>query len=484
MTIERLYDSREQAKEELGGLFGKGESYDFVMLDIHIRQEPATIVFMNGLISSDVTAQLLTSMQMSDIWDELEEKITRENFLTYFPFHAVEPAKDKNAMIDSILSGQLVFVMEDGSVFQVDVREYPGRQPEEPDNEKVIRGSRDGFTENIILNTALIRRRLRDPQLRFEIQRVTERGRTDIAIGYLKGVASEQHLDMLKKRLAEIDHDGLTMSDKQLEELLFKQKFHPVPFVRFTERPDIAAAHLLEGHIAIVVDTSPSVLLIPVTIFHHLQHAEEFRQAPLIGTGVRAIRFSGILMAVFLLPFWYLLVKHPEFVPKALDFVGPKESGEIPLLFQIIAADIGVEFMRLAAIHTPTPLSTALGLIAAVILGQMAVDVGLFTAEVILYVALTAVVTFAIPSYELSISAKIFRTLLLILTALAGPPGFFAGGVILFWYLCSIKPMGVPYLWPLAPFFPKAFGRVIVRYPMIGSSLRPYITDSPRRQRS
>lgn len=140
--------------------------------------------------------------------------------------------------------------------------------------------------------------------------------------------------------------------------------------------------------------------------------------------------------------------------------------------------------MRLAAIHTPTPLSTALGLIAAVILGQMAVDVGLFTAEVILYVALTAVVTFAIPSYELSISAKIFRTVLLILTALAGPPGFFAGGVILFWYLCSIKPMGVPYLWPLAPFFPKALARVIVRYPMIGSSLRPYITDSPRRQRS
>ncbi|MGM9922351.1 MAG: spore germination protein [Bhargavaea sp.] len=484
MTIERLYDSREQAKEELGGLFGKGETYDFVMLDIHIRQEPATIVFMNGLIGSDVTAQLLTSMQMTDIWDELEGKIDRENFLTYFPFHAVEPAKDKNAMIDSILSGQLIFVMEDGSVFQVDVREYPGRQPEEPDNEKVIRGSRDGFTENIILNTALIRRRLRDPQLRFEIQRVTERGRTDIAIGYLKGVASEKHLDMLRKRLAEIDHDGLTMSDKQLEELLFKQKFHPVPFVRFTERPDIAAAHLLEGHIAIVVDTSPSVLLIPVTIFHHLQHAEEFRQAPLIGTGVRVIRYTGMLIAVFLLPFWYLLVKHPEFVPKALDFVGPKESGEIPLLFQIIAADIGVEFLRLAAIHTPTPLSTALGLIAAVILGQMAVDVGLFTAEVILYVALTAVVTFAIPSYELSISAKIFRTVLLLLTALAGPAGFFAGGAVLFWYLCSIKPMGVPYLWPMTPFFPKAFARVIVRYPMIGSSLRPYITDSPRRQRS
>ncbi|MFC7365678.1 MULTISPECIES: spore germination protein [Bhargavaea] len=484
MTIERLYDSREQAKEELGGLFGKGETYDFVMLDIHIRQEPATIVFMNGLIGSDVTAQLLTSMQMTDIWGELEGKIDRENFLTYFPFHAVEPAKDKNAMIDSILSGQLIFVMEDGSVFQVDVREYPGRQPEEPDNEKVIRGSRDGFTENIILNTALIRRRLRDPQLRFEIQRVTERGRTDIAIGYLKGVASEKHLDMLRKRLAEIDHDGLTMSDKQLEELLFKQKFHPVPFVRFTERPDIAAAHLLEGHIAIVVDTSPSVLLIPVTIFHHLQHAEEFRQAPLIGTGVRVIRYTGMLIAVFLLPFWYLLVKHPEFVPKALDFIGPKESGEIPLLFQIIAADIGVEFLRLAAIHTPTPLSTALGLIAAVILGQMAVDVGLFTAEVILYVALTAVVTFAIPSYELSISAKIFRTVLLLLTALAGPAGFFAGGAVLFWYLCSIKPMGVPYLWPMTPFFPKAFARVIVRYPMIGSSLRPYITDSPRRQRS
>ena len=145
------------------------------------------------------------------------------------------------------------------------------------------------------------------------------------------------------------------MSDKSLEEWLFKQKLSPVPFVRYTERPDICAAHFLEGHIAIIVDTSPSVILVPVTLFHHLQHAEEYRQAPLIGTVVRFIRFSGLFISLMLLPLWYLLVKNQEHLPEFLAFIGPKEMGEVPILSQLIFADLGVEFLRLAAIHTPHP---------------------------------------------------------------------------------------------------------------------------------
>ena len=484
MTIKRLYDSRDQAKEQLGALFGEGETFDFVMADIHLREEPATMVYMNGLVSGQVVTELLTSMQADDNWGELHELMDRSNFLTFFPYHAAGPAKDVEDLIDAVLSGQAAFIMDDGSAFLADVREYPGRQPEEPDNEKVVRGSRDGFTENFLQNTALIRRRLRDPALRFQIHRVSGRSRVDVAIGYIEGVANSDHVDMIRDRLAQIDHDGLTMTDKQLEEMLFKQRFHPIPFVRFTERPDICAAHLLEGHIAIVVDTSPSVLLVPTSIFHHLQHAEEYRQAPLIGSGVRLLRFTGFLISIFLLPLWYMLVKHSEHLPAALDFLGPKDHGSVPLLFQIITADAGIEFMRLAAIHTPTPLTTAMGLIAAVIIGQIAIDVGLFTAEVVLYVALTAVVTFAIPSYELSIAAKIFRAGLLILSALLGPSGFFIGVGILFWYLCSVKPMGVPYLWPLVPFFPNALRRVVIRFPMTENAIRPFITDSPVRKRT
>jgi stage V sporulation protein AF len=273
------------------------------------------------------------------------------------------------------------------------------------------------------------------------------------------------------------------MTDKALEEWIFKQGFHPLPFVRFTERPDIAAAHLLEGHIIMVVDTSPSVIIVPTTLFHHLQHAEEYRQAPVIGTIVRWLRISGVLLSLFLLPFWYLLAKHPEYLPMSLDFFGPKDIGEIPLLIQILLADIGIEFLRLAAIHTPTPLSTAMGIIAALVIGQMAVDVGLFIPEVILYTAITAIFTFAIPSYELSITTKIFRTFILLSTALFGVNGFFVAIVCLLWYVCSVKPLNVPYLWPALPFFPKALLRILVRFPMPTEAKRPFITRALVRKR-
>lgn len=446
---------------------------------------PCLMTYMNGLIDPTMLTQLLTRTQptINQVRrrSELDEV---EAMNTCFPYHSVTSYDSKDAWISAILSGQLGIVTSQGFVFTIDIRSYPGRQPEEPDNEKVIRGSRDGFTENILQNTALIRRRIRDVSLKFELVKISTRGETDTAIAFIKGLASEEHLDFIRKRMKKIQHDGMTMSDKSLEEWLFKQNFHPVPFVRYTERADTCAAHLLEGHIAIIVDTSPSVILIPTTMFHHLQHAEEFRQAPLIGTFVRLARMSGFLLSLIFLPFWYLLVKESNHVPDFLSFIGPKETTDVPIFLQLIFADLGLEFLRLAAIHTPTPLSTAMGLVAAIIIGQIAIDVGLFIPEVVLYTAISAIFTFAIPSYELGVATKIFRNLLLIATAIFGGPGYFIGLLILFMYLASIKPMGVPYLWPLVPFFPTAFSRILIRFPMSSGALRPFIVDSPNRKRS
>src|SRR5690606_29981547 len=342
---------------------------------------------------------------------------------------------------------------------------------------------RDGFTENIITNTALVRRRLKTEKLRFEMHHTSVNGKTDVAITFMKGAASEEHLSYIRERLDEIKHDGLTMTDKSLEEFLFKQRFHPMPFVRFTERPDICAAHLLEGHIALIVDTSPSVILVPATIFHHLQHAEEYRQAPFIGTFVRWVRLAGASLSLFILPFWYLLATYQQYLPISLSYIGPNDPGSIPLLVQLLLADIGIEVLRMAAIHTPSPMTTAMGLVAAIVIGQVAIDVGLFTGEVILYVAVSAIFTFAIPSFELSITTKVFRDFILILTGILGPSGFFLGTVFLLYYLASLKPMGTPYLWPALPFFPQAMKRVLIRYPMTIDAPRPFITKAPDRNR-
>lgn len=274
------------------------------------------------------------------------------------------------------------------------------------------------------------------------------------------------------------------MSDKSLEEWLFKQKFHPLPFVRYSERPDIVSAHLLEGHIAVIVDTSPSVIIIPVTLFHLMQHAEEYRQAPLVGTMIRFLRYFATVMSLVLLPLWYLLATNEQYLPKGLDFIGVKEESSIPLFVQIIIADFGLDYLRIAAIHTPTPLSTAMGLVAGIIIGQIAIDVGLFSPEIILYTAVAAIFTFSIPTFELGVAIKFFRLFILFATVAFNISGFFISIFIIFSYLLTIRPMNVPYLWPFIPFFPKAFARVMIRFPMADDALRPYIVGAKKRKRA
>jgi stage V sporulation protein AF len=480
--MEKLFQSMNEGEEWFYTCFGKDKTFDATVRSLHLWDMPALLLYINGLIDGDSITTLLTEMQgRNESAEELSDG--GERFLSFFPYHAVSNVKDKDELLTAILSGQAAFITPDGYAFTIDIRNYPGRQPEEPDNEKVVRGSRDGFTENLITNTALVRRRLRTEDLRFEMHKVSMNGKTDVAITYMQGAASEEHLSYIRERMDAIHHDGLTMTDKSLEEFLFKQRFHPMPFVRFTERPDICAAHLLEGHIAIIVDTSPSVILVPAPIFHHLQHAEEYRQAPLSGTIIRILRLFAAVMSLVLLPFWYLLATHQHYLPDFLSYIGPNDTGEIPLLVQLLIADGGIEVLRMAAIHTPTPMSTAMGLVAAIVIGQVAIDVGLFTPEVVLYVAVSAIFTFSIPSYELSLTTKIFRVCILLSTALLGAPGFFLSVAVLFYYLCSLKPMGVPYLWPAVPFFPKAMLQVIIRFPMTGDDPRPFITDSPNRDR-
>lgn len=434
-------------------------------------------------MDGEALTQLLSSMLPDEDY-EIDVEDEKEYFESYFNFHGRSEETERKAYLLAILSGQVTFITKSGYCYVAELRNYPGRSPEEPDNEKVIRGSRDGFTEGISQNTALIRRRIRNSNLRFELHKISKIGQTDVAIAYMKDVANEDMLEKLRQRLDQINHDGLTMADKSLEEWLFKQKFHPVPFVRYTERPDIAAAHLLEGHIAIMVDTSPSVILVPITIFHLLQHAEEYRQAPLVGTFVRFMRYFGAIMGLLLLPLWYVFATNESLLPDALSFLGTQEKSHVPLLLQILIADIGIEFLRMAAIHTPTPLSTAMGLVAGVIIGQIAIDVGLFSAEVVLYTAVAAILIFIIPSYELSISIKIFRLFLLLMVGIWGVNGLFIGIFLVFTYLCSLRPMQAPYFWPLVPFFPMAMLRVLIRFPMTADALRPYVVASKQRKRS
>ena len=473
--MKKISPKIEENKAYMEYRLGMGYSFDVGYRKLIILKRKINIYYVTGLCDTSTIQEIME--QLIDINDvETNYKMVAEIIENRIVHQQVTPVKTMDEAADQILSGLIaIFIDGEQFAFIVDVRNYPGRSPEEPDTEKVIRGSRDGFTENIIENTALTRRRLRDERIRNEMLKVGERSKTDVCITYLQDIADDDLITLVKEKMDAIDIDGITMAEKTIEEFIIGQNWNVFPLVRYTERPDVAASHLLEGHIIIFVDTSPSAIILPTTFFHHLQHAEEYRQAPSIGTFIRFIRFLAVFASMYLLPVWLLFALDPSLLPKELSFIGPNEQGNIPVMIQIILAYIGIEFLRMAAIHTPTPLSTAMGLIAAVLIGQIAIDVGLFSPEVILYVSVSAIGAYVTPSYELSVANKIMNLFLVLLVGLFELPGFVIGILVNVLFLANIKSLRTPYLWPLLPFNAKAMSHILLRKPVPDMYTRPSI---------
>ncbi|MUK87221.1 spore germination protein [Ornithinibacillus sp. L9] len=454
---------------------GVETSYDVGYREVTILKKRIQLYYLTGLVDSLIVQELIKELVNMNDHETNKRKVPEiiENRLIH---QQVETVKTMDEAVDQILSG-LIVVFIDGERYAkvIDTRSYPGRSPEEPDTERVVRGSRDGFTENIVENTALTRRRIRDTRLRHEMLKVGERSKTDVCISYVKDIADEGLVQLIKDKINDIEIDGISMAEKTLEEYIVERNWNPFPLVRYTERPDVAASHLLEGHVLIMVDTSPSVIILPTTYFHHVQHAEEHRQVPMIGTFIRWTRFLAIFASLFLLPLWLLFVMDPSLLPKALSFIGPNEEGNVPVVIQIILGVIGIEFLRMAAIHTPTALSTAMGLIAAVLIGQIAIDVGMFSPEVILYISISAIGSYVTPSYELSVANKIANLFLVIATAVFGLIGFIISFTVFILFLASIRSIRTPYLWPFIPFNATALFNILFRVPVPFTNSRPSI---------
>ncbi|MBY0596866.1 spore germination protein [Bacillus bingmayongensis] len=464
---------------------GLGVTFDVGIRKFQILDKEIGVLFVNGLCDTNYIIHILEeAVDTNEIRDVEEDTVKLlENRLIH---QQVSKVKTMDEVMVQVLSGLIIiFVEGETEAFAIDVRSYPGRTPTEPDTEKVVRGARDGFVENIIVNTGLIRRRIRDPRLRNEIIRVGDRSQTDICITYVQDVANPDLVKIIKQELENIEVDGITMADKTIEEFLVKQGYNPFPLIRYTERPDVAATHLLEGHVLVIVDTSPSVMITPTTYFHHVQHAEEFRQNPAVGTFLRWIRFVGILFSLFLMPFWLVFVLDPTLLPENLAFIGPNKMTHLPILLQILMADIGLEFLRMASIHTPTPLSSAAGLISAILIGQIAIDVGLFVPEVILYTALSMIGIYATPSYELGLGNKLGKLFVVILTGFFHEIGFVIGMTTLLLFLTSIKSLQTPYLWPFLPFDWGALTKILLRPTISSLKVRPSIVhpQNIRRQK-
>lgn len=456
-------------KEILGKYLPLEKSFDVIGRDFTIGQLEAYLVFLDGFAKDDIMLWVLDILQAAK---EEEIKGNTLDILLRKKIGYIEVSKetDLKKMVFSVLSGAVLLVVdgEDNGIV-LDVRQYPVRGSEEPDLEKVTRGSRDGLVETIVFNTALIRRRLRDPNLIFELKSIGLRSKTDVAVSYIADLVDEKLLQELRDKLDKIDVGALVMAEKTLEELIItKHWYNPLPQVKFSERPDVVAAHLMEGHIAIIVDTSPSVMILPATLFHFTQHAEDYYQNIAVGNYIRWVRFLGMLSAFILLPLWLLLVLNKQFLPEFLQFLGPKETGNIPIFLQFILLELGLDILRISSIHTPNALSTSLGIIGGLILSEFAVKVGLFVPETVLYMALAGIGTFATPSVEFAMAIRIFRLLLLLLTGLFNLYGFITALAIILVITFTTQSFkhGQKYTWPLIPFSWKPLSHILFRKPI------------------
>ncbi|GAE33461.1 stage V sporulation protein AF [Halalkalibacter akibai JCM 9157] len=254
-------------------------SFDLVHLELEYAERQMSLFLVDGFGKDQAITQIqreLIRVKAEDLEDRPLDKLMKH----HIPYAEIEATDDLDNVVDQVLAGPAALVVEGiDQIILVDTREYPVRGPEEPDTEKVIRGSKDGFVETIVMNAALMRRRVRDRTMRVEHVSVGRRSKSDLAITYIADIADQEYVQKIKAGLDKIETDGLPMGDKTIEEFIFGHNYNPYPMVRYTERPDVAASHLLEGHVIIMVDGSPSVMISPTTFWHHMQHAEEYSRS-------------------------------------------------------------------------------------------------------------------------------------------------------------------------------------------------------------
>ena len=350
---------------------------------------------------------------------------------------------DFDQILKSLLSGETcVFIDGYRACIVIDCRMYPARNVEEPDKDKSLRGSRDGFVETIVYNTAMMRRRIRHPALIMEMMEVGDSSRTDVALCYMGDRADKALLKNVRDKIQSIDTDDLRMNQQSLAECLFKRKwYNPFPKFKFTERPDTASACLLEGKVVILVDNSPSAMILPTSVFDMIEEANDYYFPTLTSVYLKISRTLINLMTIFLTPVFLLFMQNPNWLPKVFAFVAVKDTVNIPLIYQLLMLEVAIDGLRLAALNTPSMLSTPLSVIAGLVMGEFSVESGWFNSEVMLYMAFVAVANYTQPNFELGYALKFMRLALLILTALFNGWGFVMGCVLVVCSICFNKTL-------------------------------------------
>ena len=443
------------------------DSFDINKRELKLYNKDACLYFIDGCVRSDLLERLVEFF-MENRTSAIPENVSPAEFINAnIPYIEVKQTTDMQKLVDAVLKGETVLLVDGvGAGIHINARMFPSREVDEPENERVIRGSRDGFVESILKNTAIIRRRIRNPALTFSHFTIGENTKTDVALVYMDDKADKSFVKYISDKLNNIKVYGLSMGHESLAECLITRKwYNPFPKIRYTERPDAATAMLLEGSVIILCDNSPEAMILPTSIFDFMQETGDYYHPPLVGTYMRLLRIFIFGLTVILTPLWYLLISNPQLLPNWLEFIKVSYTGGLPIIIQLFILELAIDGLKLASLNTPNALNNSLSVIGGLILGEYAVQSGWFIPEVILYMAFVSLANFAQPSNELGYAFKFLRVLLLALTALFNIVGFFVGIVISLVLIASNKTVNGKrsYLYPLIPFNAKALKRLFFR---------------------
>ena len=439
------------------------KNFDLISRVLEIGKKRAKIYFVDGMCKDESIQKILEyfmDIKEADMPNHADEFV--ESFL---PTMETELEDDYSKIEKNYFSGvSCLFVDGFEKCILIDARTYPARSVSEPEKDKTMRGSKDGFVETIVFNTALVRRRIRSKDLRMEMFCIGESSKTDVVVSYMDSRVQRDFLEKIKGILEHIQTDALTMNQESLAECIYsKRKLNPFPKFKYTERPDTAAAQILDGGIVIMLDNSPFAILLPTTAFSIFEESDDFYFPPITGTYLRIARAVIVFVSYFLTPTFLLLTMYPKWIPEGLMFIQMKDSVNVPVILQFLILEIVIDGLRLAAVNTPNMLSTPFSVLAALVLGEFSVNSGWFNSEVMLYMVFVAIANYTQQSYEFAYAIKFFRIILLVLTAFFGVYGYVGGIIILVLTMAFTKTLdGKGYFYPLIPFDLKAlYGKII-----------------------
>ena len=459
--MKKLSEKYYEARLSLSKRLGAERNFDVIERRLEIAGREMSFFFIDGFVKDGEMQRIMQNLL------SLKELGAATDVMRKLPYIEVDISFDEDAIVTAILSGQSAIIAESfsGECILVDVRTYPARSTAEPDSDRVMQGSHDGFVETLIVNTALIRRRVRDERLTMRHFNLGGSSKTDVAVCYMTGVADEALVSKIEKKIAALRPKSLTLGFQSLSECLIRSGWwNPFPKIRTTERPDTAAAHLLEGKVLVFCDTSPQVMILPTAIFDYLEQTDDYYFPPLTGSYLRIVRTLILLLSVIVTPLWYLYLEYSYLLPDTLSFLIPKDPGALPIIAQLFLVEIALDGLKIASMNTPDMLSNSLSIVGALILGDFAVDVGWLSSDVILYMAFVAIASFAQQNHELGYAIKFMRMLTLALVFFLGIWGFFIGIIVTALFITFNKtPFGKRYLYPLVPFNGKALARLLIR---------------------